>query len=185
MPYFSPFTYFKRRAQPTEDEATEGAIDEPLQVPDNEEEGRSDFDRFRSLLENNPDFLVRVFDDPAANPTPGRSIPNEETPELPILEEAQDNNTLSESARRLRKRRLEQRIANRENMLRAREQYTEPTPNIRSNPIALSHDDVNITFQRISHRQERKFGLLVINYILPYLFFLSFELYSALVQIYM
>ena len=174
MPYFWPFTYFKRRAQPTEDEATEEAIDEPLQVPDNEEEGGSDFDRFRSLLENNPDFLDRVFDDPAANPTPGQSIPNEETPELPILEEAQDNNTLSESARRLRKRRLEQRIANRENMLRAREQYTEPTPNIRSNPIALSHDDVNITFQRTSHRQERKFGLLVINYILPYLFFCFF-----------
>ena len=61
-------------------------------------------------------------------------------------------------------------------MLRAREQYTEPTPNIRSNPIALSHDDVNITFQRTSHRQERKFGLLVIYYILPYLFFVSFEL---------
>lgn len=168
MSYFWPFNYFLRR-EPQEEQADEPADEAPdttgtaAQVPVLHENRGSDFAYFRSMAENNPEFIPRLFlHDPLLNPATGPSNTNNEPQELPSLEETQsDDSHLSEAARRLRKRTLEQRIANRENRLRARDQQ-EPTPNIRSNPIALQYDGVDITFQRTSHRQERKFGLLVI-----------------------
>ena len=161
MANFWPFNYFSRRNQPSETDEIQETTDNNQDTEINDQRG-SDLATFRSLANNYPDFIEILLNEP--DPIPGPSIPREEPMELQSLDEAQaDDSNLSEASRQLRKRRLEQRIANRENILRAREEAAEPIANTRSDPILLHHDQVDITFQRTAHRQERKFGLLVIN----------------------
>lgn len=168
MSNFWPFNYIWRRNQQPIEETEPAQTTDDAQNPEANEHHITDFSTFRSIVESNPQFLSRILEEPSFNPTPGPSIPRNEPENLPDLEMPDGNDShLSEAARRLRKRRLEQRIADREHRLRAREEETESFPNIRSDPVSMNHDNVDITFQRTAHRQERRFGLLVINNLLP------------------
>ena len=120
-PFFNIFRRVDREPVP---EPVEIPVPEPVEIPvpepvELEEEERIAFQRFRSLAGDYPGFIRRVLDDPILNPRPGPS--NDPPEDLPsIVDRENDSNQLSEASRRLRKRRLEQRIANREHSQRMR-----------------------------------------------------------------
>ena len=158
-PFFNIFRRVDREPEPVPEPVEIPVVPEPVEIPVPEPEEEV-FERFRSIAGDYPGFIRRVLDDPIVNPRPG---PSNDPPDLPsIVDRENDNNQLSEASRRLRKRRLEQRIANREHSQRMRREAG-PIPTIRSHPMEFYYHGLNVLIKPTSHRQERKFGLLVIH----------------------